>query len=327
MARYAAHTPEVSALTQPELNFTVDDAGAGRTLAAVLRERAATSHAIARGIIAAGLVRVGDRVVRDPAHRLRAGDPVAARFDPQKRYHEPPRRPAQGHGFRVLLEDEHLVVVEKDPGVLTVPAPNHAGDALSERLLHLYAARGVRAPRLWVVHRIDRFTSGLVLFGRTEAAAGALVEQFVDRSATREYLALCEGVPRAPKGRLESRLVENPRSLKMETARRGQRGAAAVCFYEIEERLPAAALLRVRLETGRRNQIRVQLAGIGHPVVGDRTYGNPSRLIPRVALHAARLAFRHPGSGQTLRLESPLPADMRRALRRLRRPETAPLTP
>jgi 23S rRNA pseudouridine1911/1915/1917 synthase len=307
-----------------ELNFTVDEAAAGRTLAAVLRDRAATSHSIAQGIIAAGLVRVGDRVVRDPAHRLRAGDPVAARFDPGTRYHAPPKRPAQGAGFRVLLEDEHIVAVDKDPGVLTVPAPQHTGDALSDRLLRLYASRGVRAPRLWVVHRIDRFTSGLVLFGRTERAAGALVEQFADRSATREYLALCEGVPRASHARLESRLVENPRSLKMETARRGQRGAAAVCFYDIEERLPGAALLRVRLETGRRNQIRVQLAGIGHPVVGDRAYGNPSPLIPRAALHAARLAFRHPGTGDLLRLECPLPPDMRRALRRLRKVETSP---
>lgn len=314
-------------MTPPEVNFTIDETGEGRTLAAALRERAATSHSIARGIIAAGLVRVGDRVVRDPAHRLRAGDVVAARFDPHTRYQAPPRHPAQGSGFRVLLEDEYLVAVEKDPGVLTVPAPGHDGDALSDRLLALYASRGVRSPRLWVVHRIDRFTSGLVLFGRTEPAASLLVEQFADRSAAREYLALCEGIPRADRARLESRLVENPRSLKMETARRGQRGAAAVCSYEIEERLQGAALLRVRLETGRRNQIRVQLAGIGHPVLGDRSYGNPSRLIPRAALHAARLAFRHPGTGLTLRLESPLPPDMRRALRRLRRPDREPAAP
>lgn len=310
-------------MPQNDLSFTVDEPAAGRTLAAVLREHASTSHALARGVIASGLVRVQDRVVRDPAHRLRAGDLVTARFDPGTRYHAP-RRPARGHGFRVLMEDEHLVAVEKDAGVITVPAPGHPEGALSERLLHAYAARGVRAPRLWVVHRIDRFTSGLVLFGRTEPAAEALAGQFADRTATREYLALCHGIPRKERGRLESRLVENPKSLKVAIAGRGETGARAVCFYEVEERLQGAALLRVRLETGRRNQIRVQLAGIGHPIVGDRTYGTPSRLIDRQALHAARLSFTHPGTGGTVRLESPLPSDMRRALRRLRRSHSGP---
>src|SRR5688572_29787501 len=104
-------------MPQNDGRFTVTDPAAGRTLAAVLREHAATSHAIARGIIAAGLVRVRDRVVRDPAHRMQAGDLVSARFDPGTRYHAP-RRSVQGHGFRVLLEDDHIVVVEKQPGVL-----------------------------------------------------------------------------------------------------------------------------------------------------------------------------------------------------------------
>ncbi|MGH9869697.1 MAG: RluA family pseudouridine synthase [Candidatus Polarisedimenticolia bacterium] len=303
-------------MAQREVQHIADRSSAGRTLTAVLREAAAVSHAIARGIIEAGLVRVRGRVVRDPAHRLSEGDELLARFDPDLRYRTAAR--PRGHGFRILLEDEHLLVVDKDPGVLTVPAPSHPDDSLADRLIGMYTSRGVRTPGLWVVHRIDRFTSGLVLFGRTEAAAAALIEQFQSRSAAREYLALCEGIPGRPSGRLESRLEEDPRSLKVRVARRAGAGARAVCSYQIEQPLDGAALLRVTLETGRRNQIRVQLAEIGHPILGDRAYGRVSPLLGRTGLHAARLAFRHPATQAVIRIESPLPADMRRALRRLR---------
>ncbi|HKY31051.1 MAG TPA: RluA family pseudouridine synthase [Candidatus Polarisedimenticolia bacterium] len=290
---------------------------AGRTLASFVKSHAAVSHASAKGIIEAGGAQVNGRCVRDPVHRLSQGDRVAARFDEATRY-KPSPRPRDGAGFRVLVQDERLLVADKEAGLLTVPAPGHSGDTLVDRLAAREARRGVRAPRLWIVHRIDRYTSGLVLFARDEEAAGALITQFRRRSAAREYLALCEGAPRPEEGRLRSRLLEDPRSLKVYEARPGAGGQLAVCSYRTEEVFPDAALLRVRLETGRRNQIRVQLAGIGHPVLGDRTYGRPSPLLARAALHAARLGFLHPASGAQVRVESPLPPDMRRALRRLR---------
>ena len=308
-----------------ELKIVVDAGGAGRTLASVLRAHAPISHSLARGIVEAGLVRVRDRVVRDPAHRLNEGDDVLARFDPQTRYRERPR--PRGHGFRIVLEDEHIVVVDKEPGVLTVPAPGRRQEALSDRLVHMYAERGVRSPKLWVVHRIDRFTSGLVLFARTPSAAETLVAQWVRRTTGREYLALCEGIPSPAAGRLESRLDEGDATRKVRIAPRGGGGTVAICHYRIEERLQGAALLRVTLETGRRNQIRVQFAGKGHPVIGDHAYGRPSPLIGRTALHAARLAFTHPATGLAVRLESPLPDDMRLALRRLRRSGGKPVNP
>jgi 23S rRNA pseudouridine1911/1915/1917 synthase len=157
-----------------------------------------------------------------------------------------------------------------------------------------------------------------VLFARTAAAAAVLKDQFARRQARREYLAVCEGIPRAHSGRLESLLVEDPKSLKVSETKDRKRGRRAACSYRIEERLTSAALLRVTLETGRRNQIRVQLAAIDHPLIGDRTYGTQSPLISRVALHAARLGFAHPHTGRAVSLESPLPADMTRLLRRLR---------
>ncbi len=303
-----------------KLRMEVPPKMAGHTIASVLRETAQVSHSTAKGILARGLVTLNARVVKEAAHRLRGGDLIEASFDPNTRY-SVPRRMAPTSGFRVLLEDQHLIVVDKDAGVLTVPAPSppsHEDDSLADRLLAMYAGRGARAPHLWVVHRIDRFTSGLVLFARSAAAATVLKDQFARRQARREYLAVCEGIPRAPSGRLESLLVEDPRSLKVSETKDRKRGRRAVCSYRIEERLSSAALLRVTLETGRRNQIRVQLAAIDHPLIGDRTYGTQSPLISRVALHAARLGFTHPHTGRAVSLESPLPADMTRLLRRLR---------
>jgi 23S rRNA pseudouridine1911/1915/1917 synthase len=224
------------------------------------------------------------------------------------------RRP---RGFRIALEDDDLVAVDKDPGVLTVPAPSSRGTSLVDRLLEMYRARGFRRPRLWVVHRIDRFTSGLVIFARREAAAARLIESFRRRSVLREYLAICHGVPRPAAARLVSRLVESRRTLKLRVTSDPGKGKVASCVYTTERVLTRAALLRVTLETGLRNQIRVQLAAAGHPLVGDRAYGESSPLIRRVALHAARLAFDHPSTGRRVALESPLPEDMARLVDRL----------
>ncbi len=146
-------------------------------------------------MIDSGLVALNGHPLKDPAHRLSAGDQIEARYDPGTRYREKPR-PAgrsRGQGFEVRLEDDTFVVVDKQPGLITVPAPSHPADTLVDRLLAMYAARGVRAPRLWVVHRIDRYTSGLVLFARNERAFAALAAQFEKREPSREYLAILRG--------------------------------------------------------------------------------------------------------------------------------------
>ena len=301
-----------------EISFEADAAAAGKTLAAGLHRIGELTHSLAKGLVSRGLVKVNGRVVREPAQRLAVGDRVETKFDPQTRYPEEKRTRQRPIGFRVILEDDDFVVVEKDAGLLTVPAPAHPDDTLIDRLLAMYAGRGFRSPKLWVVHRIDRFTSGLVLFARTGDAAQALVDQFEKRHPRREYLAICVGAPSPGEGRLESWLTENPKSLRVSETRDHRKGQRAVLTYRIEERLSGSTLLRVTLETGRRNQIRVQMAGAGHPLVGDRTYGTPSPLITRVALHAARLGFLHPRTLRQVRVETPLPDDMRRLLRRLR---------
>jgi len=301
------------------LLIEVDEAAAGRTATSVLKEAAGISHSVARGLVDRGLVTINGRPLRRPAQRLVAGDRLETSYDPETRYRERPRAP-RDTGFEIRVEDAAFLVVDKEAGLITVPAPSRPTDTLADRLLAMYAARGVRTPGLWVVHRIDRFTSGLVLFARDEQAFASLSGQFERREPMREYLAICEGIPDPPEGRLESWLYENPKSLKVYETRDRTQGRRAITRYRVESRLPGAALLRVTLETGRRHQIRVQLAGAGHPLVGDRTYGTQSSAISRVALHATRLAFAHPVTGERVSVESPLPDDMRRALRSLRHP-------
>ncbi|HZI94172.1 MAG TPA: RluA family pseudouridine synthase [Patescibacteria group bacterium] len=302
------------------LTLEVEASLEGGTVASAARGLAGVSHSTAKGLVDQGLVRLNGRVVKDPVRRLAVGDRLEIRFDPGTGYRPRPERrtPWKIQGFSLLLEDDHLLVVDKEAGLITVPAPSQPDDSLADRLVAMYVARGVKTPRLWVVHRIDRFTSGLVLFARSAAAAVSLMEQFEQREAHREYLAICEGIPAPPQGMLVSWLKENPKSLKVAETRDRKNAQRAALSYRTEERLDNAALLRVVLETGRRNQIRVQFAGIGHPLVGDQTYGNPSPLIGRVALHAARLGFVHPHTGKPVRVESPIPADLTRLLRCLR---------
>jgi 23S rRNA pseudouridine1911/1915/1917 synthase len=169
-----------------------------------------------------------------------------------------------------------------------------------------------------VVHRIDRFTSGLVVFARNHPAAMRLRSQFKERTPDRIYLAAAEGHVEPDRARLIHSLGENPKSLKVHVVAKESDGRPASLRYRVLERFPQACLLEVTLETGRRNQIRVQLAAEGHPLVGDVSYGRPSRLISRVALHAHRLAFDAPRGRKRLRFESPVPAEFERLVKKLR---------
>jgi len=290
----------------------------GRTVQALLHDGLEMSHAEAKGLIASGCVTRERRTVAKPDERLAAGDRVEVAFDPGRRYAGSVRAPRGGEGWRALHEDDDVVVVDKDAGVLTVPTSAPVGDSLEEMLLESYRKRGHRRPTLHVVHRIDRFTSGLVVFARSHAAATDLKRQFKERTPERIYLAVAEGDVRPDRARLEHALAEHPKSLKVQVADPSHGGRTAASTYRVVERFPHATLLEVTLETGRRNQIRVQMSAIGRPLVGDVTYGRPSLLIDRVALHAHRLAFDSPRGHKRLRFESPLPADFKRLLARLR---------
>jgi len=290
---------------------------AGRTVQRLLHERLPASNAEAKGLIAAGCVRLNGRPVEKPDVRVRGGDTLEIVHDPERRYASAAKVLRGGEGWRVVHEDDDVVVVDKDAGLLTVPTSAPSNDSLEEMLLAAYRKRGHKKPALHVVHRIDRFTSGLVVFARHHTAAQELKRQFLERTPQRVYTAVAEGHLDPERGRLAHHLAEHPKSLKVYVALPGSAGRAASLRYRVVERMPHADLLEVTLETGRRNQIRVQLAAAGHPIVGDLAYGRPSPWIGRAALHARRLAFDAPRGRKRLAFEAPLPADMRRLVAKL----------
>ena len=225
----------------------------------------------------------------------------------------------------IVYEDEALIVLNKPAGLLAVPLPlerRHDARSVLEDL-EGYLRRVRR--RAFVVHRIDRDTSGLVLFAKSEAAQLTLKEQFKRRTPERVYLAVVYGVPSPPAGTWHDHLVWDVKALiQKETSPRDPRGKEAVCHYRVLERFAAASLIEVQLVTGKRNQIRIQARLRGHTLVGEVRYVyGPADLrsiaFPRQALHAHRLAFRHPRDGRDMSFEVPLPDDMAGLVARLRR--------
>jgi 23S rRNA pseudouridine1911/1915/1917 synthase len=257
------------------------------------------------GLFDHGCVTVRGAPCRQPGMTVSAGDVLEVQYDPHRRYHQRPRPPAGGP-FRVVFEDEHLLVVDKRAGILTVPTDRRETDTLVHAIGRYLGGGAPR--RVEVVHRLDRDASGLLVFAKTKDAALALVEQFAARKPEREYVALVAGVMEREEGRFESRLATDWDLQRYVTEEPGE-GEIAVSRYRVERRYSGATRVRVRLETGRRNQIRVQFAEAGHPVLGDRRYApdlarHRRWTSRRLALHAAVLAFRHPVTGETLRFKS-----------------------
>lgn len=296
----------------------VGDAHNGSTVQRFLHDEVGLTHSRARGMILAGAVSLDGRQVSKPDERLRSGDRVGIRRDPRVRC-DVPRRPHHTHGYRIVHEDPAFIVVDKQPGLITVPSPHHHRESLLEALVDHYRARGFKTVRMRAAHRIDRYTSGLVVVARSEQAHAELRRQFVAGLPERVYLAVVEGRVAEDEGRLVHYLAEHPVSLKVHAVREGRQGRRASCRYGVLERFAHASLVEVKLETGRRNQIRVQFAEAGHPLVGDPTYGRPSHLIARTALHAARLAFDPPAGGNRLDFRSEMPGDLRSLIAALRR--------
>jgi 23S rRNA pseudouridine1911/1915/1917 synthase len=204
-------------------------------------------------------------------------------------------------------------VVDKPPGLVVHPAPGHEGTTLAE-IFASDLAGGDEAGRAGIVHRLDRGTSGLMLLARTAEAHTRLQRMIEQRELRREYLALVSGAPRTRAGKIDAPIGRSPRE-RHRMAVDGAGARPAVTHFEVEESLPEASLLRVRLETGRTHQIRVHMKAIGTPIYGDPTYGGPALgALERPFLHSARVAFDHPLTGQALEFESPLPADLQAAL-------------
>jgi len=213
--------------------------------------------------------------------------------------------------LRLVHEDHDILVVDKPAGLLTI-ATERERERTAYRLLRDWVTRrGARSAPLFIVHRLDRETSGLLVFAKSVAVKQYLQAQFAARTAERVYVALVEGVVHRDEGALTSRLVED-RALRVRIATGGG-GREAMTRYRVLERRRAATLLELTLITGRRAQIRAHLAAAGHPIAGDAQYGSRTDPMRRLALHATRLAFTHPGGGRAGFESPPPPAFGRRA--------------
>lgn len=287
------------------------------------------SRSRVRAAINRGKVFLNDREVasREAGAQVRRGDVVRVWMD---RPGSARRRSAYEVGpLRVVYEDEVLIVVDKPAGLLAVPLGRRkdAASVYSHLADHL-GARGRQRPH--VVHRIDRDTSGLVVFAKTAQAQQLLKEQFSRREPERVYRAVVMGCPTPAKGQWRDRLAWDAETLRQHvTTERNPTSSEAVSDYEVLETFGGASLIEVRLVTGKRNQIRIQAALRGHPLVGERQYAElktrNSRLpteipeLPRQALHAYRLVLRHPADNRPLTFEAPLPRDLLDLLSHLRR--------
>jgi 23S rRNA pseudouridine1911/1915/1917 synthase len=267
------------------------------------------SRSAAEKLLSLGTVLV-DGEVRAKSHRLEGGEEIT--FDP-------PAGPAsleqEPMDLRIAYEDDHLLVVDKPAGLIVHPGAGRPEGTLVHGLLDRLAGGPTERPG--IVHRLDRETSGLLVVARTEDAYRRLRALVSRRKLRREYLALVRGHPRSRQGRIEAPIGRDRsdpvrRSLNTDSPR------DAVTHFELLELLPEHALLRVRLETGRTHQIRVHLAAIELPVVGDPVYGVQGLGLDRQFLHASRLAFDHPITHEPLDVESPLPPDLSEALERAR---------
>lgn len=262
----------------------------------------------------------GERALRRT--KVRAGQRVVVRPAPPP----PSEAEPQDIPLAILHEDDHLIVLDKPPGLVVHPAPGHADGTLVNALLfHAELQDGGERQRPGIVHRLDKGTSGVMVVAKTAEAREGLVELFQAHDIERRYLAIAVGAP--PDQATYDTLIGRHRVDRKRFTTRTTRGKRAVTHLRLLERLHGAALVECTLDTGRTHQIRVHLAEHGHPVLGDPVYGRPPRdpelrrvaaELGRQALHAAVLGFRHPVTGERVRFATEPPEDFRRALEALR---------
>ena len=317
--------PETQA---PRRQFRADRGDAGERLDLVLLRHLADIPGISRTKIqewiAAGLVEVAGRAVLKTSARVQAGDPVDTVIPPP-----PPPKPelvAQEMPLSVVHEDEHLLVVDKPAGLVVHPAVGHWDGTLLNALLWRSKEWGGSADRPGLVHRLDKDTSGLLMVARTDAAHAGLARAMKNRTIEKEYLAIVYGKTPVQKGKVELGILRDPKDRKRMTSSRTE-GRASITLYErlAESSGDRAGLSAVRclLMTGRTHQIRVHLKAINLPIVGDSVYGSPRwkaikdeplaelcRDFPRQALHARRLALKHPVTGAAMEFVAPVPPDI-----------------
>lgn len=277
------------------------------------------------GLVRTGAVRLDGKVVTSGHAHVALGQVIEVDLPERPASTPVLPGPRDDVPFTVVHADSDVIVVDKPAGVVVHPGAGHADDTLVSGLLGAYPdlgalAEGAAASRPGIVHRLDKDTSGLLVVARSPRALVSLSAQLADRSMGRAYVALCKGDPSADEGVIEAPIGRSLRDPKKMAVR--SEGRYARTSYRVTARYTQPAvvtLLECTLSTGRTHQIRVHLAAIGHPVAGDRQYGGSVRALGlrRPFLHAARLRFIHPGSGEEMAFESPLPSDLADILARL----------
>jgi 23S rRNA pseudouridine1911/1915/1917 synthase len=319
---------------QRKTKIEIADTDAGGRLDRVLAARSELSRSRLKALILDGKVTIGARTIRDPSYHVNAGETVTVTTPPPEAAEPAP----ENIPLNIVFEDNEIIVIDKPAGLVVHPAVGHGSGTLVNALIahcgeSLSGIGGVKRPG--IVHRLDKDTTGLMVVAKTDRAHQELAAQFADHGRTgplrRGYLAFTWGAPARPKGTINAPIDRHPKSRDRMAVRTG--GREAITHWQVLERYKGAdgktvaSLLACRLETGRTHQIRVHLAHIGHPLLGDPAYGpgfktKAARLPPaardalaglgRQALHAYILRVKHPASGEILDYRSELPADLAR---------------
>ena len=301
------------------IDVRLDAAHAGWRLDRALAAAVPTlSRERLKSLIRSGAVEASGKPIRDPATKVKGEEALRVAVpEPIPAHNEAPDIP-----LNIVFEDEHLLVVDKPAGLVVHPAAGNLDGTLVNALLHHCAGKlsgigGVARPG--IVHRIDKDTSGLLVVAKTDVAHEGLAKQFAAHSIDRRYLAIVSGVPKASGGKVDAALARSATNRKKIAIVEGNRGKRAVTHWKRLKVLADGALLECRLETGRTHQVRVHMASIGHPLLGDPVYGRSGKThgkllkdlgFHRQALHAAELGFTHPVTKNRLSFSSPMPPDM-----------------
>ncbi|CUS45458.1 Ribosomal large subunit pseudouridine synthase D [hydrothermal vent metagenome] len=301
-----------------------DEAGGWRLDRALADAVPTMSRERLKALIASGaVIDEAGALARDPSRKALAGSIFTVAVPAPT----PAHNEAQDIALNIVFEDDHLIVIDKQPGLVVHPAAGNLDGTLVNALLHHCAGRlsgigGVARPG--IVHRIDKDTSGLMVAAKTDRAHEGLAKQFHDHSIDRRYKAIVTGRPLPAAGTIDAPLARSPANRKKIAIQ--PHGKRAVTHYTTLERLKEAALVECRLETGRTHQVRVHMASIGNPLIGDPTYGRTKPVhrpiletldFRRQALHAARLGFIHPVESKPMAFDSEMPADMQELFDRL----------
>jgi 23S rRNA pseudouridine1911/1915/1917 synthase len=271
-----------------------------------------------KALIRSGAVETEGKALRDPAVKVRGEEALRIAVPEAAPAHNEP----QEIPLEIVFEDEHLLIVDKPAGLVVHPAAGNLDGTLVNALLHhcrgsLSGIGGVARPG--IVHRIDKDTSGLLVVAKTDVAHEGLAKQFAAHTIERRYLAIVNGIPKAAQGTVDAPLARSATNRKKIAIVEGKRGKRAVTHWRRLGVLADAALVECRLETGRTHQVRVHMASIGHPLLGDPVYGRSGKThgkllsklgFQRQALHAAGLGFTHPVTKNRLSFSSPMPPDM-----------------